>query len=93
MGDKLIIIPNDDIQDYPFCRLKLFVKMNIHWTKMYPKFLSQWIRGHDHKTLGTTILLKVILTIFFFILVQMINTCTEWPRLTQGLVIFQQNEK
>ena len=27
MADKIEYIPNDDIQNYPFCRLQLVVKM------------------------------------------------------------------
>ena len=29
MGDKMMYIPNDDTQKYPFCRLQLLVKTQI----------------------------------------------------------------
>ena len=32
MADKLIYIPNDDAQNYPFCRLKLMVERFKHST-------------------------------------------------------------
>ena len=32
MGDKLMYIPNDDTQNYPFCRLQLVVEMYGHST-------------------------------------------------------------
>ena len=32
MADKLLYIPNDDRQNYPFCRLKLFVETFEHST-------------------------------------------------------------
>ena len=31
MDNKLIYIPNEDKQDYPFCRLNLLVEMFIHY--------------------------------------------------------------
>ena len=33
MADKFIYIPNDDTQNYPFCRLNLVVKTFGHSTK------------------------------------------------------------
>ena len=32
MSDKLMKIPNDDTQNYPFCRLKLVIKSFEHAT-------------------------------------------------------------
>ena len=32
MADKLMYIPNDDTQNYPFCRLKFVVEMFQHST-------------------------------------------------------------
>ena len=32
MADNLMYIPNDDIQSYPFCRLKLVVETFRHLT-------------------------------------------------------------
>ena len=32
MADKLVYIPNDDTQNFPFCRLKLVVEMFEHST-------------------------------------------------------------
>ena len=39
MADKLLCIPNDDTQNYPFCRLKLVVEIKIQ--KQSPWLLSQ----------------------------------------------------
>ena len=33
MADKLMYIPNDDTQNYPFCKLKLVVKICEHSTE------------------------------------------------------------
>ena len=32
MVDEMIYIPNDDIQNYPFCRLQLVVETFVHST-------------------------------------------------------------
>ena len=34
MADKLIYIPNDDTQNYPFCRLKLVIETFDHLIKI-----------------------------------------------------------
>ena len=62
MADKLIYIPNDDTQNYPFSKLKLWLKV---WTQNNdptnqnslkpPKFLSQRIRKH-YETFGTSVI-------------------------------------
>ena len=65
MADKLMYIPNDDTQNYPFCRLQLLVKMFGHSTfrtkqskfnNKSPKLSSQWIRKSYYKTLGTKVI-------------------------------------
>ena len=40
MADKLIYIPNDDTQNYPFCTLKLAVDKFGHSTKQTNKSYS-----------------------------------------------------
>ena len=39
MADKLMYIPNEETQNYPFCRLKLVIKMFRHSTKWTNKKL------------------------------------------------------
>ena len=39
MDDKLMHIPNDDTQNYPFCRLKLVVQTNNNLVKV-PKVVK-----------------------------------------------------
>ena len=62
MAEKLMYIPNDDIQNYLFRRLKLVVEAFKHLKSQpikiqkSPNLLSQWIRKRYHKTLGTGVL-------------------------------------
>ena len=62
MVDKLMYIPNDYAQNYPFFRLKLVVETFEHSTKLpinqnqSPKSLSQRIRKRYDKTLGTSVM-------------------------------------
>ena len=44
MADKLIYIPKDDTQNYPFCKLQLVVETFGHSTKWanQTKFKSLW---------------------------------------------------
>ncbi len=45
MTDKLMYIPNDETQNYPFCRLKLVLKhLNTQLIETTLKLLSQEIR-------------------------------------------------
>ena len=58
MADKLVYIPNDDIQNYYFCRLQLVLdtqpnKPTSQISITVPKCASQRIRKLYHKTLGT----------------------------------------
>ena len=61
MVDKLMYIPNDDTQNYPFYRLKLKrlnTQLNYPTNQNSlkpPKFLSQRIRKRYYKTLGTSV--------------------------------------
>ena len=36
MGDKIMYIPNDDTQNYPFCKFQLVVKTFEHSTNEQP---------------------------------------------------------
>ena len=64
MDDKLIYIPNNDTQNYLFCRLQLMVEMFEHWTNEQtnqnslesPKLFSKRIRKCYCKTLGTSVI-------------------------------------
>ena len=58
MADKLMYIPNDDTNNYPFCRLKLVVETFEYTTESTnqkspksSKMLSQWIRKPYYVTL------------------------------------------
>ena len=65
MAEKLMNIPNDDTQNYSFCRLQLMVKtfgQSTKWTNQ-SKFnkspkdcLNQQIRKSYYKTLGTSVI-------------------------------------
>ena len=60
MSDKLMDIPNDDIQNYYFCRLRLVVEMFAHSTKRTnqskftkaPKVVKPTIRKRYYKAWG-----------------------------------------
>ena len=61
MDDKLMYIPNDDIQIYPFCRLNKWLKsLNTQLTKAKnqnsPVLLSQLIKERYYKTLETSVI-------------------------------------
>ena len=61
MDDKLIYIPNNDIQSYPFCRLKLNYK-NL-WKS--PKLISQRIKKtRYYETLETSVINNPIFSPF-----------------------------
>ena len=54
MGDKLMYIPNEETQNYQFCRLKLVIKMFGHSTKWTNKKLikvSKIVKSTNNKTL------------------------------------------
>ena len=60
MADKLMYIPNEDTQNYPFYELKLMVKTFEHSTEPTnqnsqnaPKMSILRIRKRYYKTLGT----------------------------------------
>ena len=58
MADKLIYKPNDDTQNYPFCRLQILVKTFGHLTKETENQNSikvPRIRKHYYKTLGSSV--------------------------------------
>ena len=61
MANKLIYIPNDDTQNYPFFRVQLvgetFGRLNkpIKIQLKSPKLLSKRIRTGYYKTLGTKV--------------------------------------
>ena len=79
MADKLMYIPSDDTQSYPFCRLQLagenfntqLMNQSINIQKKPPKLLGQRIRICYCKTLGTSgiksrmSLMDVVIHIFF----------------------------
>ena len=64
MADKLMCNPNDDIQIFPFCRLKLVVETfdtqlneRTNQTSLKsPKLLIQRIRKRYYKTLATSVI-------------------------------------
>ena len=60
MDNKLINIPNDDKQNYPFCKLTLFVeKIETNTPKFKAtKVLSLLPGYYVYKTLGTSIIFK-----------------------------------
>ena len=52
-------VHNDDTQNFPFCKSKLVVETFEHSNKIQvksPKLLSQRIRKHYDKTLGTSLI-------------------------------------
>ena len=57
----MIYIPNDDTQNYPFCRLKYWFKsldQPIKFQLKYSKFKSLLLRyKKGYKTLGTSVIL------------------------------------
>ena len=60
MGDKRMCIPDNDTQNYPCCRLNLWLKqlntqLNESTNQNSPKLLSQQIRKRYYKTLRTTV--------------------------------------
>ena len=67
MADKLIYMPNDDTQNYPFCRLILVVENWNVWNTQHnettnrnsqksPNLLGQRITKRYYKTLGTSVI-------------------------------------
>ena len=62
MADELMYIPNNDTQNYPYCRLQLVVRtlnlinQQIKIQLKSPKLLSQLIRKRYYKTLGTSVI-------------------------------------
>ena len=62
MADKSMYLPNDDTQNYPFCRLELVIETletqlnesTNHNSLKSPKVLSQRIRKRNYKTLETS---------------------------------------
>ena len=71
MADKLMYIPNDVTQNYPFCRLQLVIDMFGHLTineikilikiqLKSPRLLSQRIRKRYYKTLVTSVIYSPI---------------------------------
>ena len=66
MTDNIMHIPEDDTQNYPFCRSQLVIEMFGHstkWTKQSkfritsnPSLLSQRMRKRCYKTLGTSVI-------------------------------------
>ena len=61
MGDKLMYISNNEIQNYPFYILKLVVKtFELYWTNQLKfnkvsKLVNQQQRKRYYKTLGTSV--------------------------------------
>ena len=60
MGDKLIHIPNDDDQNYPCCRLKLFVVKFDYYLMKLPIVLCQRIGSRILKTLDTSVIYSLM---------------------------------
>ena len=65
MDDKLMYIPNEDEQNYTFCRLKLLnakvwkhtlFELTYQYLIEVPKVFMQRMRERTCKTLGTTII-------------------------------------
>ena len=44
MVDKLVNIPNDDTQNYPFCLIKPFIEPTNQYSLKFSKLLGQQIR-------------------------------------------------
>ena len=51
MADKLLYIPFDDTQIYPFCILKLVVETFEHSTQPYQKKVPKVVKPTNRKTL------------------------------------------
>ena len=49
MADKLMCNPNDDTQNYPFCRLKLLAEKFEHRTKLSKPFHKSPQSGQANK--------------------------------------------
>ena len=56
MADKLMCIPNNEAQNYSFCRLKLVVETFEQNSLNSPKLFSKRIRKRYYKTLGTSVI-------------------------------------
>ena len=62
MADKLLYIPNEDTQNYPFCRLQLVVltfghsEMNLSNFYKSPQSFKANERKRYYKTLGTSVI-------------------------------------
>ena len=60
MADKLMNIPNDDSQNYPFCILQLVIETIGHWTLWtnQSKFnkSQQLLSKHCYKNLKTSLI-------------------------------------
>ena len=63
MANKLMFIPKDYTQNYPFCSLKLVVQTLEHSIKQSPQSLSQRIRKRYHETLGTSVINSTLSTL------------------------------
>ena len=64
MADKLMYIPNDDTQNYPFCKLLKHLKTQLNEStnknsmKANKVVENQRIRKRYCKTLGTSVIIK-----------------------------------
>ena len=67
MDDRLMYIPSDDTQNYPFCRIKLVVAMLEHpklwinqpkFTKV-PKVVEPTNKKRYYKTLGISVIISM----------------------------------
>ena len=56
MTDKLMCIPKDDKQNYPFCRLRLLKCLDTQLNELFNQNLIRASKRY-HKTLGTKIYL------------------------------------
>ena len=57
MADELMYIPNNNAQNYPFCRLILVVELKRLNIKLHePKNQNSRIRIRYYKTLGTSLI-------------------------------------
>ena len=60
MADRLMNIPNDDTQIYPFCRLQVLEEM--FGQPNQSKFNKSW--KHNYKTLGTSVINSIMAGLF-----------------------------
>ena len=69
-------IPNDDKQNYPFCRLELVVETNQNLLKS-PKLVSQRIRKRYYKILGTSVINSPLSPLYKINMYFIIATCQD----------------